>query len=94
MTGSIFQKPFMKLTLINLGLAIGLWVAYRRGYKGTDLLALSILSLVFFNAVGGISIWIGEKFKPSSTNNFLVPLWIAVGLLLLVYLFYNMFPTK
>jgi hypothetical protein len=94
LTTPFVDKPAGKLVLVNAGVALGLFVAFRRGYRGLDLFFLSIVSIVLLNAVAAISILIGRRIAPSYPNKFLKPLWIVVGVLWLVYLLDYTFPAK
>jgi hypothetical protein len=92
MNGSFLERPFGKMALVNFGTALGLFIAYRHGYRGADLLFLSIAAVVTLNAVGLIGI-LSPRKAVRTQNRFLKPLWIAVGLLWLIYLLDWMFPV-
>lgn len=92
MTGTFVDRPTGKLVLINCSIGLGLLVAYRHGYRGPDLLYLSIASVILFNLVGSVGIWIGTKSSSGRPNKFLMPLWITVGVLGLIYLLDYLFP--
>jgi len=91
---SFVDKPAGKLLLVNFGVAFGLLVAYRRGHHGLELIVLSIISIVLLNAIAVIGVLIGQRLGPSRPNKFLKPLWIAAGLIWLVYLLDYIFPAK
>jgi hypothetical protein len=91
---SFLHRPAGKLTLVNSGIVLGLFIAYRHGYRGLDLLFLSIASIVVLNAVGLVGIFLGRKAVPASPNKFLKPLWVAVGFLWLIYLLDYIFLAK
>lgn len=88
------DKPAGRLIFINGCIGIGLLVAYKHGYRGLDLLCLTIASVVLFNAAGVVGIWIGRKSSPAPPNKFLLPLWIVIGIEGLIYLLYYLFPVK
>lgn len=94
MARTFVDRPIGKLVLINCCIVFGLLVAYRNGYREMDLLYLAIASVVLFNAVGAVGIWFGRKSSPSRPNKFLLPLWIAIGVLGLIYLLYYLFPVE
>jgi hypothetical protein len=94
MATSFVDRPAGKLALVNSVIALGLFVAYRHGQRGLDLLFLSIVSIVALNAVAFFSILFGRKAVPGSPNKFLKPLWVAVGIIWLIYLLDYMFPLK
>ena len=86
--------PTGRLLFINGGIGIGLLVAYKHGYRGLDLLYLLIILVVLLNAAGIVGIWVGRKSSPAPPNKFLLPLWIAIAILGLIYLWYCLFPAK
>lgn len=94
MSRSFIETPTGKLLIINCCIALGLLVAYRDGYHGLDLLCLAIVSVIIFNAAGAVGVWVGRKSSPARPNKFLLPLWIAIGILALIYLWDYLFPAK
>lgn len=69
-------------------------MAYKQGYRGLDLLCLSIASIVILNIIGVFGVWIGKKSPPGAPNKFLPPLWIALAILGIIYLLYYFFPAQ
>ena len=94
MATSFVDRPTGKLALVNSGMALVLFIAYRHGKRGLDLLFLSIASVVLLNAVALVAILFGRKAAPGSPNKFLKPLWVAVGIIWLIYLLDYIFPVK
>jgi uncharacterized membrane protein YfcA len=94
MRKSFIERPLGKFVLINCGVMLGLFIAYRRGSRGSDLLFLGIACFVLLNAIGAMGIWVGRKMGPAKPNRFLKPLWIAVAVLWLIYLLDYLFPNK
>lgn len=94
MSTSFVDKPAGKLALVNSGIVLGLFIAYRHGYRGLDLLFLSIASIVVLNAVGLVGIFFGSKAVPAGPNKFMKPLWVAVGIVWLIYVLDYIFPAK
>ena len=82
-----------ELSLI-LVLLLGLFIAYRHGQGGLDLLILSIVSIVVLNAVVVVGILLSRKKSPAAPNRFLKPLWFTVGILWSIYLLDYLFPLK
>lgn len=93
-TSGFVDRPAGKLALINTGIALGLFIAYRHGQRGLDLLILSIVSIVVLNAVVVVGILLSGKKSPGAPNRFLKPLWFTVGILWLIYLLDYLFPLK
>jgi hypothetical protein len=91
---SFFTSPLGKITLVNLGTGLGLFVAWIHGYRGLSFVFLTITSVVILNAVGLVGILFGKRASSNSSNRFLKPLWIAVGILWLIYLLDYIFPAK
>jgi uncharacterized membrane protein YfcA len=77
-----------------LELRWGLFIAYRHGQHGLDLLFLSIVSVIVLNAVGAVGILLGRKIASPAPNKFFRPLWIAVGILWLIYILDYLFRAK
>ncbi len=94
MTRTFLDRPTGRLIFINSCIGLGLLVAYRNGYRGLDLLYLSIILVVLLNAAGVVGLWIFRKSTPVPPNKFLLPLWIAIGIHGLIYLWYHLFPAK
>jgi hypothetical protein len=92
MTTSFLQRPVGKLALVNSGAALGLFIAYRHGYRGLDLLFLALSTGAVLNAVGLIGILFPRRAAVGTQDKFLKPLWIAVGILWLIYLLDWIFP--
>ena len=90
----LIERLVGKLALVNSGIALGLFIAYRHGQRGLDLFFLSIVSIVLVNAVAVVSVLFGKKVAPGTPNKFLKPLWVVVGILWLIYLLDYVFPAK
>ena len=94
MTRTFLDRPTGRLIFINSCIGLGLLVAYRNGYRGLDLLYLSIILVVLLNAAGVVGLWIFRKSTPVPPNKFLLALWIVIGIEGLIYLLYYLFPAK
>jgi hypothetical protein len=94
MSARFIDRPVVKLVLINCGVALGVLVAYRHGYRGVELLLTGIVTFVLFNAAGCFGIWLGRKSKPVAPNKYVKLAWIILGLVWLIYLLGYMFPSK
>ena len=88
------RTPLGRLVLINSGVVVGLSVAYSRSYRGSQLMAASVVSFVLFNAIAVVGIWIGKNYPPKSypAKQYEKPLWIVIGILWLLYLLFEIFP--
>jgi hypothetical protein len=93
---SFFTRPLGKIVLVNLATSLGLPIAWIHGYRGLNFLFLAITSVVILNAIGLVGILLEKRTSSNSNrpNRFLGPLWIAVGILWLIYLLYYIFPAK
>jgi hypothetical protein len=94
MPNSFIERPFGKVVLINCGVVLGLFLAHRHGYRGSELLFMTIASFVLLNVIGAVGIWVGLKMGPAKPNRFLKPLWIAISVLALIYVLDYLFPSK
>ncbi len=91
---SFIERPLGKIVLINCGVVLCLFLAHRHGYRGSELLFLTITCFVLLNSIGVVGIWIGRKMGPAQPNRFLKPLWIAISVLALIYVLDYLFPSK
>ena len=80
--------------LVNTGVGLALLIAYRNGYRGTDLVSLAIGAFLMCNVGVIIGLVVGARTKPSPVPKGVNWIWIPLGLLWLVYILYGLFPTR
>jgi hypothetical protein len=83
-----------RLLMVNVGVAFGLFIAYRNGYRGGDLRSLAIGGFLICNLAAVAGLIIGAKTKPSPVPKGMGWIWIPIVLLWLVYILYGLFPAK
>jgi hypothetical protein len=73
---------------------VAVLIAYKHGYRGMSLLSLTATCFILLNLLGAVGIWFGRKSKPAQPNRFVIPFWIAIAVLALIYLLDYLFPAK